>query len=254
MGDPRSADDDSVPADASVFYSHEITTNLDIAAVGRLLAGRARAAMLDALFDGGAWSVRELACVARIAPSTASEHLAQLRNGGLVVATRSGRHRRYRLAGEDVAHALECLGILAPPLPPSRGLAEASRNEALREARTCYDHLAGRLGVTITRGFVDHGYLAGVDGGFLPTAPGKLALADVGIDVDALERARRPVARPCMDWSERRHHLAGGLGAAVLARLESAGGLAHLQRSRAVRLRPSGTALLARLGIHLRAT
>ena len=252
MGDPRAAADDSVRADASALYSNDIATNVDIAAVGRLLAGRARAAMLGALFDGGACSVRELACVARIAPSTASEHLAQLRAGGLVVATRSGRYRRYRLAGEDVAHALECLGILAHPLP-SRRLAEASRNKELRGARTCYDHLAGRLGVTITRAFVEYGYLAGPDRSFLPTASGKLALADVGIDVDALERARRPVARACMDWSERRPHLAGGLGAALLARLESVGGLAHLQGSRAVRLRPSGDALLARLGIHLRA-
>jgi DNA-binding transcriptional ArsR family regulator len=208
--------------------------------------------MLDALFDGGAWSVRELACVARISPSTASEHLAQLRDGGLVVATRSGRHCQYRLAGEDVALAIECLGILAPPLR-NRGLTEASRNDALREGRTCYDHLAGRLGVTIARGFVDHGYLAGPDEGFLPTTSGKLALADVGIDVDALERGRRPIARACMDWSERRPHLAGSLGAALLARLESVGGLAHQQGSRAVRLRPSGTALLARLGIDLRA-
>ena len=250
MGDPRAVADDSVRADASALYSQDITTNVDIAAVGRLLAGRARAAMLDALFDGGAWSVRELASAARIAPSTASEHLAQLRDGGLVVATRSGRYRRYRLAGEDVAHALECLGTLAPPLR-SRGLTEASRNEALREARTCYDHLAGRLGVTITHAFVDYGYLAGPDGSFLPTASGKMALAHVGIDVDALEAARRPVARACMDWSERRPHLAGGLGAALLVRLESIGGLAHLQGSRAVRLRPSGTALFAQLGIHL---
>ena len=105
--------------------------------------------MLDALFDGDAWSVRALARAARVSESTASEHLDMLRKGGLVVASRDGRQRRYRLASEEVAHALECLGALAPPLPP-RGLTESSRNEALRLGRTCYDHLAGRLGVAVT--------------------------------------------------------------------------------------------------------
>jgi len=227
-----------------------VATNVDVAAVGRLLAAPARAAMLDALFDGEAWSVHELAHCARVAPSTASEHLELLRKGGLVVASRDGRHRRYRLAGSDVAHALECLGALAPPLPV-RGLADSSRNDALRLGRTCYDHLAGRLGVAVTDALVQRGHLRGAADNFAPTPAGVEAFAAVEIDVEGLRRARRSLSRSCLDWSERRPHLAGALGAALLARLESVRGLERLNGSRAVRLRASGRQLLGELDIEL---
>src|SRR6266542_999438 len=149
-------------------------TNVDVAAVGRLLAAPARAAMLDALFDGDGWSVGELAHAARVAPSTASEHLELLRVGGLVVAARDGRYRRYRLAGPEVAHALECLGALAPRLS-ARGLTDAS----------CYDHLAGQLGVAVTDGLVERGYLLGADESLAPTDAGIRAFARIRIDVEA---------------------------------------------------------------------
>ncbi len=201
-----------------------MAANVDLAAVGRLLAAPARAAMLDALFDGQPWSGRELAAVARISPSTASEHLQLLRRGGLVVASRDGRYRRYRLASAEVADALEWLGTLAPPLR-ARRLSDSSRNEALHLARTCYDHLAGRLGVAITDSLAER------------------------IDTEALRRSRRPLSRACLDWSERKPHLAGALGAALLARLESVHGLERLSPSRAIRVRPPGRTLLEQLDI-----
>jgi DNA-binding transcriptional ArsR family regulator len=224
-----------------------MAVNVDVAAVGRLLAAPARAAMLDALFDGGEWAVGDLARAARVSPSTASEHLELLRRGGLVTASRDGRYRRYRLAGPEVAEALEQLGTLAPELR-ARGLSESSRNEALQRGRTCYDHLAGHLGVAVTEALVARGYVRPASEGFAPTPAGAEAFGRIGIDFESLRRARRPVTRSCLDWSEHRPHLAGGLGAALLARLEAERGLERVNAGRAVRLRPTGRALLAELG------
>lgn len=222
-----------------------------MAAVGHLLGSPTRAAMLDALFDGRAWAVHELAAVAKVAPSTASEHLQLLRNGGLVVVSREGRNHLYRLRGPDVAAALELLGTLAPASRVS-GLAASVRNDALHEARTCYDHLAGRLGVTITDALVGRGLVLGPDHDLRLTEVGERRFAAIGVDVAALRRARRPLTRACLDWSERRPHLAGALGAALLARLHDVGGLERLPPPRAVRLLPAGCSLLGELGIVVR--
>jgi DNA-binding transcriptional ArsR family regulator len=221
----------------------------DLAALGRLLAAPARAAMVDALFDGRAWSVGELADAARVSPSTASEHLQALAAGGLVAGLREGRHRRYRLASDEIAGALESLSTLAPLRRSSNGLRAITRGEAMRAARTCYDHLAGRLGVAVADGLVQADVLRPAAQSFAPTAPGEGALAAVGIDLGALARTRRPTALACLDWSERRPHLAGALGAALLGRLEAIGGLERLAPGRAVRLLPPGRALLGSLGV-----
>jgi DNA-binding transcriptional ArsR family regulator len=220
----------------------------DIAAIGRLLAVPARAAMVDVLFDGRAWSVTALADAARVARSTASEHLQLLERGGLVTGARDGRARRYRLASEDVASALERLSAIAPPRPV-RGLRAIGRAEALRDARTCYDHLAGRLGVAVSEGLVRAGVLRPSDQAFAPTTHGTRVLSGAGIDVEQLARARRPLTRACLDWSERRPHLAGALGAALVRRLEEVDGLERIPGGRAVRLVGPGDALLARLGV-----
>jgi DNA-binding transcriptional ArsR family regulator len=225
-----------------------VKASVDMAAFGQLLASPTRAAMLDALFDGRAWPVHELAAVARVAPSTASEQLQLLRNGGLVVATREGRRHLYRLRGPDVAAALELLGTLAPASRDS-GLSASVRNGALHEARTCYDHLAGRLGVAITEALVESGLLLGADHDLRPTEEGERRFAAIGVDVAALRRARRPVTRACLDWSERRPHLAGSLGAALLTRLHQVDGVERLPAPRAVRLLPAGRSLLGELGI-----
>jgi DNA-binding transcriptional ArsR family regulator len=227
-----------------------MAVNANVAAVGHMLAAPARAAMLDVLFDGGEWPVSGLAQAARIAPSTASEHLELLRRGGLVTVAKDRRYRRYRLAGPQVAEALEALGALAPPLA-ARGLTESSRNEALHRGRTCYDHLAGRLGVGLTEALVARRLLRAASDGLAPTPAGTDAFARIAIDIESLRRARRPVTRSCLDWSERQPHLAGGLGAALLARLEAERGIERIKGSRAVLLRAPGRALLAAVGVEL---
>jgi len=199
-----------------------MATNADVAALGRLLAAPARAAMLDALFDGDAWSVGDLARAARVSTSTASEHLDQLRKGGLVAASQNGRYRLYRLAGPEVAHALECLGALAPPLA-ARGLAEDSRNEALRLGRTCYDHLAGIAGVELLDALLVRGFVLPSQGPepleYRLTTVGETMLFARGVRIDEARRSRRNFACACQDWTEGRPHLAGALGMEILQAL-----------------------------------
>jgi DNA-binding transcriptional ArsR family regulator len=225
-----------------------VNETADVARLGRLLAAPGRAAMLDVLFDGRAWSVSELADAVGISPSTASEQLQTLERGGLVSSVRDGRHRRYRLASDEIAAALESLSTLAP-LQASRGLRAITRTEAMRAARTCYDHLAGTLGVAVSEGLVHAGVVLPAEHSFAPTRHGEQVLETAGIDMVALSRAKRPTTLACLDWSERRPHLAGGLGAALLHRLETLGGIERLAPGRAIRLRPAGHALLGRLGV-----
>src|SRR5690348_6171067 len=164
--------------------------------------------MLSALHEGSPLPGGELARRAGIASSTASEHLAQLVDAGLVRGERRGRHRFYALAGDDVARAWEALALIAPP-KEVRTLRAASVGAALAEARTCYDHLAGRLGVAVTDALVAGGALDDRDGG-LALGEEHTQLAALGIDV-AAQRGRRPLVLCCIDWSERRPHVAGAL-------------------------------------------
>jgi DNA-binding transcriptional ArsR family regulator len=190
----------------------------DMAAIARLIGEPARMAMLEALLDGGTKSGRELASAARVAPSTASEHLAQLQDAGLVTAAPDGRKRAYSLSGPPVAEALEALGALAPPKAP-RSLREATAAQLHREARTCYDHLAGSLGVAVCDALVARAWLDPGDGGWTVTASGVRSFDAVGVNVEDLRAGRRPLTRVCVDWSERRPHVAGALGAALASRL-----------------------------------
>ena len=213
---------------------------LDLADIAGLFADRTRARMLDELMSGGALRAGVLASRARVAPSTASKHLAKLEAGGLVTVTSRGRTREVRLAGPEVAEAIEALGRLAAPRPP-RGLREATRMDALRCARSCYDHLAGQTGVRLTDALVASGALRVRDGGFA-LAPDHPAWARLGVDVAAVREGagRRPVVRSCLDWTERRPHLAGALGAAVLGALLSDGSVRRLPGGRALAVTPAG--------------
>jgi DNA-binding transcriptional ArsR family regulator len=204
--------------------------DVDLAAVGALFAEPARARMLQALLDGRALPAGVLASEAGVAPSTASAHLARLSEGGLVLGEQHGRHRYYRLAGGGVAHALEALATLAP-VTPVRSLRDDTRARALRRARTCYDHLAGGLGVALMGSLLCKGALEGHDGSFRPgverlsapgpdecyrlTVRGRELLEGLGVDVEGV--SRRPLVRHCVDWSEQRHHLSGRLGASIAA-------------------------------------
>jgi DNA-binding transcriptional ArsR family regulator len=227
----------------------DMNADVDLAAVARLLGEPARMAMLEALLGGSTRSGRELAAAADIAPSTASEHLAQLQEAGLVTAEPHGRRRAYSLAGPPVAEALEALAALAPP-KPARSLREATAAQLHREARTCYDHLAGSLGVAVCDGLVANHLLDPADGGWTVTGDGERQLSDLGIDVADLRAGRRPLTRMCIDWSERRPHLAGALGAALAGRLLERRRIERRPGVRAVAVTARGRQELAeRLGV-----
>ncbi|MGC1210790.1 MAG: helix-turn-helix domain-containing protein [Micromonospora sp.] len=220
-----------------------------VAGLAALLADATRATFCLALLDGRAWTASELARAAGVAPSTASEHLTRLVRGGLLVQERQGRHRYVRLADPSVAQLIEDLAGHAPgPPAPPRTLRAASAGAALAYARTCYDHLAGRLGVLLydallTRGVLDR------TAGLAVTPAGLEWLARLEVPVEPLNAARRPLVRDCLDWTERRPHLAGALGAALCRRFLDLGWTVR-GTGRAVRLTPGGApALAAALGL-----
>lgn len=225
----------------------------DIAAVARLFGDRSRAAMLQALLDERARTASELARHAGVGLPTASTHLAALVEAGLVVAERGDGRRRFALqAPELVAEAIEVLARLAPVRPRARLDGARRVADELRRARTCYDHLAGQLGVGLAAALVARGVLGPAGRDFQPTEAGRRWLLETaGIAVDALELLRRPLARACLDWSERRHHLAGTLGRALADWLFAERWLVRAREGRAVRLTDRGArALGERLGCY----
>ena len=215
-----------------------------IAALAALLGDPARANMLTALMDGRALTVSELARAAGVALPTASGHLTRLDAAGLLAAEKQGRHRYYRLSGHDVAEVLESLMSLAQRTGATR-VRPGPRDPALREARVCYDHLAGERGVSLLQGLTERRW---IEGGTAPrlTSAGRDGLAAMGINVVALERGRRPVCRRCLDWSERRDHLGGALGAAMLEHV-LARHWARREAARVVTFTPSGSRAFASL-------
>jgi len=222
-----------------------MTGDVDLSPVATLLGDPTRARILQALQDGRALPAGELARRAGITPSTASAHLARLSDGGLIAVERGGRHRYYRLAGPDVARVLEALAAIAPTKPP-RSLREATIGDALAAARTCYDHLAGRLGVELTHALIEQNALEDTGESFQLGVRANIVLANLGIE--ALP-PRRPHALRCIDWSERHPHVAGGIGAAICTRAFAAGWIERLPTSRAVRLTPAGQRAFACLGL-----
>ncbi|MFH5228945.1 ArsR/SmtB family transcription factor [Antrihabitans spumae] len=236
------------------------TSEVDIAALAALLADPARCRVLLALDDGRALPASVLADEAGVSRSTASSHLGKLTDAGFLTVQTHGRHRYYRLAGPDIADLLERLGRLAPSRPVT-SLRDGTRAARLRSARTCYDHLAGRLGVAVMGALLEHDVLTGGDGRYDPrahptdspsspghdveyelAASGRRFLSDVGIE---LPNGPRPALRYCIDWTEQRHHLAGGLGAAVLGRFTSARWIERPPRGRAVIVTEHGRTALA---------
>jgi DNA-binding transcriptional ArsR family regulator len=210
----------------------------DLAAVARLLADGTRAGFCLALLDGRAWTAAELARHAGVAASTATGHLNLLVAGGLLAQERQGRHRYVRLADTGVAELIETLASMAPPrTAPPGSLSAASRHRALARARTCYDHLAGALGVLITEAMTGRGLLDWEQGPAL-TGDGSRWFAALGITLPSA--ARRPVARSCLDWTERRPHLAGTTGAALCSHALGSGWITRIGTGRAVALTDAG--------------
>jgi DNA-binding transcriptional ArsR family regulator len=211
-----------------------------LASLAGLLADDTRAAFLLALLDGRAWTASELAGHAHVAPATATEHLHKLVAAGLLAERRQGRHRYVQLAGPHVAELIEDLAAYVNPEPAApRTLRAATASAALARGRTCYDHLAGRLGVAITDALTRDGLLTQEEG-FALTGRGVAWLTGtLGADL-AAPGSQRPVARGCLDWTERRQHLAGVAGARLCGTLLDRGWIARIGSGRAVRVTPGG--------------
>ncbi|WP_281156723.1 winged helix-turn-helix domain-containing protein [Streptomyces sp. HYC2] len=211
---------------------------VDLAGVARLLADGTRATFCLALLDGRAWTANELARCAGVAPSTATSHLNLLVSGGLLVEERHGRHRYVRVADRRVVELIESLAALAPQRSARpRSLSASGRQQALARARLCYDHLAGAVALAITDAMVERGLLEwGPEPGL--TGKGTLWLTEAGITVPG--GSRRPPLRACLDWTERRPHLAGTVGAALCAHALTAGWMTRIGTTRALIVTPAG--------------
>lgn len=216
----------------------------NISITAAMMADPARANMLMALMPGMALTAVELGREAGVGASTTSGHLAKLEQSGLVIATRQGRHKYYRLAQHDVAEALEALVVVAARVGHRR-TRPGPKDDAMRRARSCYDHLAGHLAVGLFAAWVDAGLLALHDDAALLTPSGRTFLAKRGIDVAGLEHQKRPLCRACLDWSERRHHLGGSVGAAILSHVLDAKWAARAPLQRTVIFTKAGEARFA---------
>jgi DNA-binding transcriptional ArsR family regulator len=237
----------------------------DIAALGAVLAEPARARILLALGDGRALAASVLASEAGVAASTASEHLAKLVRADLLEVLPQGRHRYYRLAGPHVGELLEALARVAPP-GRVHSLRQGTQAEALRSARTCYDHLAGRLGVAVFRALLDGGHVVGGDGTHDPLAAHEDRLSAPGRDLDyrltpsgreildtlGVDLPRGDALRYCVDWSEQRHHLSGAAGRALASQLLDLRWIRRADSGRAVFVTGEGRRELPQaLGVNL---
>jgi len=221
-----------------------------LAEVAALLGEPGRAGMVTALWDGTARPAGELARIAGVTPATASSHLSRLVAGGVLRVEPRGRHRYYRLAGPQVAHALEALALLVAPHTASDAM--AARVQALQRARLCYDHLAGGLGVAVSDALVAGRLLSLRTGAYSLLPAGRHWFERLGIELAPLEHGRRPLLRSCIDWTERREHLGGALGAALATHLLERDWLRRVRGERALLVTAAGrTGFSHTLGLRL---
>jgi DNA-binding transcriptional ArsR family regulator len=222
----------------------------DIAPTAALFADGTRAAMLTVLLDGRPLAAGELAQISGVSAATASSHLARLLDGDLVTVVKQGRHRYYRLKSAEVAQVIEALSRISPPVQV-RSLRQSREATALQDARTCYDHLAGRAGAAIFEAMLDRGLLEVVgpddpaESAYEVTPKGERQLEELGLDLAVVKSARRRFAGHCLDWTERRPHLNGALGAALAEALVERGWFAHTNVRRALTLTSLGREGLA---------
>ena len=222
-----------------------MVVDANLVEVAALVGDTARATMLAALMGGQSLTATELAYLSRVSRSTASGHLSKLVNARLLVVTRKRRFSYYRLASPLVADMLESINLVATIEVPPRHRPRSAQDDALRFARTCYDHLAGRAGVAIADALVARGHVALSDEGGEVTPAGERFLCSFGVDLTAPARSRRIYCRPCLDWSERRYHIKGVVGARILCRCMELGWFKRERDSRALRLTPAGRTGLA---------
>jgi len=217
-----------------------MVTTVSMAGIGALLGDQARIAMLQALLDGRALTANELAHAAGVAPQTSSGHLAQLAGAGLLAVARQGRHRYHRLANPQVAALLESLMLVAAGTPAAAVKRTGPRDARMRLARTCYDHIAGRLGVALADSLTARGWVEVEDDAALVTPLGLGALSALGVALAPATGRAVPLCRPCLDWSERRPHLAGRLGRALCNHGLERGWIRKSAGSRALDVTPEG--------------
>jgi DNA-binding transcriptional ArsR family regulator len=210
-----------------------------MAEAASLIGDPARANMLSALVGGQAMTATELGLAARVAPSTASGHLAKLVEGRLISVTATGRHRYFRLASPAVASVLESLMALAVDGPP-RHRPKSRCDEAMARARTCYDHFAGQLGVSLADRLAEQGHVVLSEDGGVVTDSGRAFLGELGVELSVPGKSKRAFCRPCLDWSERRWHIGGAVGAALASRCFEAGWIERQRDSRAVTITSFG--------------
>jgi DNA-binding transcriptional ArsR family regulator len=234
-----------------------MSNNARFAEIAALAGDPARVGMLHALMDGRALTASELARVASITPQTASEHLAKMAAAGLVTVQKQGRHRYHRLTSPAVAQMMESIMLVASRVDTVRPAPiTGPRDAALRAARTCYDHLAGHLGVALADALVAGGHVEMSNDAGVVTDAGIALFGRIGIDVAAFSAGRgktaRVLCRPCLDWSERRPHLAGAVAAALCRRSLEDGWIRRMEGTRAVTVTPKGQRLfLEAIGVRL---
>ncbi|GIP11769.1 transcriptional regulator [Paenibacillus macerans] len=215
--------------------------NTNVALIASMVSDASRSAILNALMDGRFHAAGELARMAGIQPQTASFHLAKMVDAGLIAVEKQGRHRYYGIRNPEVAQVMESLLSIAPPVK-IKSLRQSAEEQTLRKARTCYDHLAGNLGVSLTQSLVREGILLEGENGFEVTKNREAFFENFQIDLNRVKRKRRSFSHKCLDWSERRHHLAGALGHALLDRLLELNWVQRLPNTRAVKITPQGKA------------
>jgi len=219
----------------------------DIARIASLVGDPARANMLTALMSGAALTASELALEAGVTLPTASSHLAKLMDGGLLTLASQGRHRYYGLASPQVAGMLEAIMGVAASVGPQR-VRPGPKEATMREARVCYDHLAGDLGVALFDAFIKNKWMIpGPEKTFALTKLGRIKVQTFGVDIEELEQGARPLCRACLDWSVRRHHIAGALGAAILDEVFERGWATQKRGSRVLEFTRIGEAGLRRV-------
>lgn len=219
----------------------------DIAQIADLIGEPSRATMLVALLGKEALPATELASQALISPQTASSHLSKLVAGNLLAVEQHGRHRYYRLASDEVGHAIESLAIIAPPPRAVDTASEDERLKTIRYARTCYDHMAGKVAVAIARALEQRGLLMRSGRAYEVNEDGKEWFRKLGIDIDGLRTNRRAFALQCLDWSERQYHISGALGAALSDRLLKLKYVARARTPRCIRVTVEGKRMLNQL-------
>ena len=223
-----------------------------IASIAELIGEPARAQILVALLDGRALPAGGLARIAGVSAQSASAHLSQLTNGGLLVVENEGRHRYYRIAGREVAHAVEALGAISTVQQPGSLLHDRQKDN-LYLARSCYDHLAGRIAVEIAEALESSKVVSPCgEREYQIGLRGNEWFAKIGLEINGLRRSRRSFATKCLDWTERKPHIAGALGAAIFSRLVALGWIARRSNTRAVRITQLGSLEFhERLGIRV---